>query len=193
MKKLYFYIILSLCLFMFSCGNRTSSDKESKDTLWNNKVQNTFYDMNLGDSISADSIIENLTSRNFTYYESPEERLCFTNYDGKVFSFGGFYWQNLTIYRLNGKFQMIDFTVSYTDETEALCNYRIIKRSIKRKYKLFNDSIKDQTQLAICTFWGKNNIAGCLTCFYGQVRNGSFRYIISLAYNDLNNTVSNDL
>lgn len=58
---------------------------------------------------------------------------------------------------------MIDFTVSYTDKTETLSNYQIIKRSIKRKYKLFNDSIKDQTQLAICTFWGKNNIAGCLT------------------------------
>lgn len=193
MKKLYFYIIFSLCLFMFSCGNRTSSEKKSKDTVWNNKVQNTFYDMNLGDSISADSIIENLTSRNFTYYESPEERLCFTNNDGKVFSFGGFDWQNLTVHRLNGKFQMIEFSVSYTDETEALCNYRIIKNYINRKYKLFNDSVRDQSQLAICTFWGKNNIAGGLTCFKGQVRDGSIRYLIVLEYNDLNNIVSNEL
>lgn len=44
-----------------SCNsNKTTSNKEELDTVWNEKVQNSFYDLKLGTPTSVEQIVNSL-------------------------------------------------------------------------------------------------------------------------------------
>lgn len=55
-------MLLGVCLC--SCNsNKTASNTEELDTVWNEKVQNSFYDLKLGTPTSVEQIVNSLENR----------------------------------------------------------------------------------------------------------------------------------
>lgn len=66
MKKFLVLCMLGL-LVVASCNNnkQTSSNGEKLDTVWNEKVQDTFYGLRLGDSLDVNTIVATLEAMVF--------------------------------------------------------------------------------------------------------------------------------
>ena len=85
-----------ICLFvgiaLNSCNsNKTISSKEQLDTVWNDKVQDSFYGLVWGNTIPLTVIVKTLENQGF-YYErqySSGEYLCFRAQQSRYFTFGG--------------------------------------------------------------------------------------------------------
>ena len=64
-----------------SCNsNKTTSNKEELDTVWNEKVQNSFYDLKLGTPTSVEQIVNSLEKHGFYFIKeySTDESLHFS-------------------------------------------------------------------------------------------------------------------
>ena len=63
---LFFGVLLGVCLC--SCSSKkTASNTEELDTVWNEKVQNSFYDLKLGTPTSVEQIVNSLEKQGFYF------------------------------------------------------------------------------------------------------------------------------
>ena len=63
---LFFGVLLGVCLCSCS-SNKTASNTEELDTVWNEKVQNSFYDLKLGTPTSVEQIVNSLEKHGFYF------------------------------------------------------------------------------------------------------------------------------
>lgn len=94
----YKIIIMSLItgIIFNSCNsNKTTSNKEELDTVWNEKVQNSFYDLKLGTPTSVEQIVNSLEKHGFYFIKeySTDESLHFRFHESQYFTFGGLTWE----------------------------------------------------------------------------------------------------
>ena len=67
-NKVFILICLLVGIAFNSCNcNKTTSSKEQLDTVWNEKVQDTFYGLVLGNTIPLAVIVKTLENQGFYY------------------------------------------------------------------------------------------------------------------------------
>lgn len=158
-------LLLGICLN--SCNNgKTAFNKDKLDTVWNDKVQDTFFGLTLGDTMSADSIVTYMQDKGFYFneYYSTNTLLHFTNSGSKYFSFGGFVWDFLYIGTYNNTLGCIRFSNTRKDKADALDCYNSVKAALDKKYSPTDVAIKDTITYAISKYCGRNKTTATVCC-----------------------------
>lgn len=168
MNKLVLFFCLLLGVSFCSCNsNKTASKTEELDTVWNEKVQDTFYGLKLGTYYSIEDIVQTLESHGFYWDKgySSDDELRFCSQQRQIFSFGGLNWEMLFINRSNNIFTGIAFMNSSLDKASSLSRYNSLKKKVGTKYSPTEISLKDTTIYAQTRYFGKNNIGATISCF----------------------------
>lgn len=169
-KPIYFLCLLAVILVASCNGCKTDSDSESLDTVWNEKIQDTFYGLKLGQSITPDSVDSALYRKGFyklsTY--STAEDLHFRPSHGVFFSFGGFSWEMLDVSLSDGKLFAIRFMNHSNDKASSLEGYNSIKGAMDNKYSPTIYTPKDTTNYATTYYFGNNNVNASVGCFRSE-------------------------
>ena len=163
---LFFGVLLGVCLCSCS-SNKTASNTEELDTVWNEKVQNSFYDLKLGTPTSVEQIVNSLEKHGFYFVKeySTDELLHFGTRQSRYFSFGGLSWTMLDIYRKGDVLQAVAFKNSSLDKAESIHDYNNIKNTIENKYLPTSVQPKDTTTYAQTRYFGRNNLGATVSCY----------------------------
>lgn len=190
MKKILLLISLFLGITLISCNNKGANSKNDKseeelDTIWNDKVQETFFDVTFGDSIN--DVIAKLENHGFYYNKSisTDVLLHFSSREGQYFSFGNMNWQMLDIFASNGRFNGIMFMNASDDKASALQNYNNIKKAIENKYSITEKPLNDTTLYAASLVFGKNQTAACVSCYRYETIGGNIKIGTDLTYKSM--------
>lgn len=164
----FFLVLISITTFicLFSCkgNNQSSNEVQIEDTLWNDKVQDTFYGVKLGEP--SYKIINALETNGFFIDKdiSTESELHFQKNNPRYFTFGGFVWTYLDVIINNKKFVGIAFWSPYKERNSALDSYNTLVRTLSNKYQLTNVEYKDSTTFGLKAIYGRNKTLGLITC-----------------------------
>lgn len=167
MKSIFLYLSIAISLIAsYSCGNHSKTENAQKevDTIWNEKVQDTFFGATFGDSVPK--VIEQLSANGFYLQKdiSSESLLHFRARQGKYFTFGNMTWEMLDIGAENGVFNYIRFINAKEDKASALSAYRNLENAIAAKYGLTEPTIQDTTLYAASLIVGKNQNSASVSC-----------------------------
>ena len=165
-------IFILFCLFIgisfISCNsNKTASNTEQLDTVWNEKVQDSFFGLTLGDSAEVDFIVANLQNKGFYFSNdcSSNTLLHFRSANSQYFSFGGLTWEMLDISIENNVLQKITFMNSSLDKAGAIGNYDGIKSAVDAKYSPTERILNDTTIYKKTSYFGRNGVSVNVSCF----------------------------
>ena len=183
----YKIIIMSLItgIVFNSCNsNKTTSNKEELDTVWNEKVQNSFYDLKLGTPTSVEQIVNSLEKHGFYFIKeySTDESLHFRFLESQYFTFGGLTWEMLDIYREGDVLQAVYFRNSSLDKAESIQNYNYIKDAIENKYLPTSVQPKDTTIYEKTLYFGRNNVGATISCFRYETVSKEIMISTTLSY-----------
>ena len=185
MKSIFLYLSIVVCLLAnFSCGNHSKTENAQKeiDTIWNEKVQDTFFGATFGDSVPK--VIDQLSENGFYLLEdvSSESWLHFRARQGKYFTFGNMTWEMLDIGAENGIFNYIRFSNASEDKASALSAYNSLKNTIAAKYVLTSPTIQDTTLYASSLIFGKNQTRAGVSCHRYETINRTIMIGVALEY-----------
>ena len=178
-----------------SCNsNKTTSNKEELDTVWNEKVQNSFYDLKLGTPTSVEQIVNSLEKQGFYFIKeySTDESLHFRFLESQYFTFGGLTWEMLDIYREGDVLQAVYFRNSSLDKAESIQNYNYIKDAIENKYLPTSVQPKDTTTYEKTLYFGKNNVRAAVSCYRYETVTKKIMIGTELSYSQKNIKPAND-
>ena len=183
----YKIIIMSLItgIIFNSCNsNKTTSNKEQLDTVWNQKVQNSFYDLKLGTPTSVEQIVNSLEKHGFYFIKeySTDESLHFRFHESQYFTFGGLTWEMLDIYREGDVLQAVYFRNSSLDKAESIQGYNNIKNAIENKYLPTSVQPKDTTTYEKTLYFGRNNVGATISCFRYETVSKKIMISTTLSY-----------
>lgn len=193
----YKIIIMSLItgIVFNSCNsNKTTSNKEELDTVWNEKVQNSFYDLKLGTPTSVEQIVNSLEKHGFYFIKeySTDESLHFRFLESQYFTFGGLTWEMLDIYREGDVLQAVYFRNSSLDKAESIQNYNNIKNAIENKYLPTSVQPKDTTTYEKTLYFGRNNVRAAVSCYRYETVTKKIMIGTELSYSQKNIKPAND-
>lgn len=193
----YKIIIMSLItgIVFNSCNsNKTTSNKEELDTVWNEKVQNSFYDLKLGTPTSVEQIVNSLEKHGFYFIKeySTDESLHFRFLESQYFTFGGLTWEMLDIYREGDVLQAVYFRNSSLDKAESIQNYNYIKDAIENKYLPTSVQPKDTTTYEKTLYFGRNNVRAAVSCYRYETVTKKIMIGTELSYSQKNIKPAND-
>ena len=193
----YKIIIMSLItgIVFNSCNsNKTTSNKEELDTVWNEKVQNSFYDLKLGTPTSVEQIVNSLEKQGFYFIKeySTDESLHFRFLESQYFTFGGLTWEMLDIYREGDVLQAVYFRNSSLDKAESIQNYNYIKNAIENKYLPTSVQPKDTTTYEKTLYFGRNNVRAAVSCYRYETVTKKIMIGTELSYSQKNIKPAND-
>ena len=193
----YKIIIMSLItgIVFNSCNsNKTTSNKEELDTVWNEKVQNSFYDLKLGTPTSVEQIVNSLEKHGFYFIKeySTDESLHFRFLESQYFTFGGLTWEMLDIYREGDVLQAVYFRNSSLDKAESIQNYNYIKDAIENKYLPTSVQPKDTTIYEKTLYFGRNNVRAAVSCYRYETVTKKIMIGTELSYSQKNIKPAND-
>lgn len=193
----YKIIIMSLItgIVFNSCNsNKTTSNKEELDTVWNEKVQNSFYDLKLGTPTSVEQIVNSLEKHGFYFIKeySTDESLHFRFLESQYFTFGGLTWEMLDIYREGDVLQAVYFRNSSLDKAESIQNYNYIKDAIENKYLPTSIQPKDTTIYEKTLYFGRNNVRAAVSCYRYETVTKKIMIGTELSYSQKNIKPAND-
>lgn len=193
----YKIIIMSLItgIVFNSCNsNKTTSNKEELDTVWNEKVQNSFYDLKLGTPTSVEQIVNSLEKHGFYFIKeySTDESLHFRFLESQYFTFGGLTWEMLDIYREGDVLQAVYFRNSSLDKAESIQNYNYIKDAIENKYLQTSVQPKDTTIYEKTLYFGRNNVRAAVSCYRYETVTKKIMIGTELSYSQKNIKPAND-
>ena len=193
----YKIIIMSLItgIVFNSCNsNKTTSNKEELDTVWNEKVQNSFYDLKLGTPTSVEQIVNSLEKQGFYFVKeySTDELLHFRFRQSQYFTFGGLTWEMLDIYREGDVLQAVYFRNSSLDKAESIQNYNYIKDAIENKYLPTSVQPKDTTIYEKTLYFGRNNVRAAVSCYRYETVTKKIMIGTELSYSQKNIKPAND-
>lgn len=168
-----------------SCNsNKTTSNKEELDTVWNEKVQNSFYDLKLGTPTSVEQIVNSLEKHGFYFFKeySTDESLHFSFRKSQYFTFGGLSWEMLDIYRKGDVLQAVSFSNCSLDKAESIQGYNNIKNAIENKYLPTSVQPKDTTTYEKTLYFGRNNVGATISCFRYETVSKKIMISTTLSY-----------
>ena len=193
----YKIIIMSLItgIVFNSCNsNKTTFNKEELDTVWNEKVQNSFYDLKLGTPTSVEQIVNSLEKHGFYFIKeySTDESLHFRFLESQYFTFGGLTWEMLDIYREGDVLEAVYFRNSSLDKAESIQNYNYIKDAIENKYLPTSVQPKDTTIYEKTLYFGRNNVRAAVSCYRYETVTKKIMIGTELSYSQKNIKPAND-
>ena len=168
-----------------SCNsNKTTSNKEELDTVWNEKVQNSFYDLKLGTPTSVEQIVNSLEKQGFYFVKeySTDELLHFGFRQSQYFTFGGLSWEILDIYRKGDVLQAVAFKNCSLDKAESIQDYNNIKNAIENKYLPTSVQPKDTTTYEKTLYFGRNNVGATISCYRYETVSKKIMISTTLSY-----------
>lgn len=186
-RLLFIIAIIAMIIGVTACkgegnSNTSSEDSTKVDTLWNDQVQDIFFDTPFG--ASREEVISNFRMHGFTLSDiSTENRLSF-DYKSKYYSFGGMSWEQLDVNLINGRFYSICFYNPRKDKTAALSDYEGIANILSKKYKLTDYDSGDTTVFFNKRAYGKNSCRASASCFRYEAINNEVFYASQLSYTD---------
>lgn len=150
-----------------SKNKQNSSNEEKLDTVWNEKVQDTFYGLRLGDSLDVYTIVATMEDHGFWLDKkySTENKLEFSSRQSQYFTFGGLGFEMLSIFRNDGIFSGVRFMNSSNDKASSLDVYSGIKNTMDSKYSPTSVTLNDSTVYAVTRYYGKNKVCAVVSCF----------------------------
>lgn len=193
----YKIIIMSLItgIVFNSCNsNKTTSNKEELDTVWNEKVQNSFYNLKLGTPTSVEQIVNSLEKHGFYFIKeySTDESLHFRFLESQYFTFGGLTWEMLDIYRKGDVLQAVSFSNCSLDKAESIQGYNNIKNAIENKYLPTSVQPKDTTTYEQTLYFGRNNVRAVVSCYRYETVTKKIMIGTALSYSQKNIKPAND-
>ena len=190
---LFFGVLLGICLCSCS-SNKTGSNTKELDTVWNEKVQNSFYDLKLGTPTSVEQIVNSLEKQGFYFIKeySTDESLHFRFLESQYFTFGGLTWEMLDIYREGDVLQAVYFRNSSLDKAESIQNYNYIKDAIENKYLPTSVQPKDTTIYEKTLYFGRNNVRAAVSCYRYETVTKKIMIGTELSYSQKNIKPAND-
>ena len=190
MKKTFYFVsilFISMVLFSTSCNNKvksntTQSSKPKVDTLWNDRVQDTFFGATLGDDISV--VKENFVKHELYLLKdvSTDELLHYLPTGRRFFSFGGEIWTNIDVFVDNGRFRGVRLMNVSNDKASALDLYNNLKDTVGKKYKLTQSELPDSTFYAKNVIYGKNDALAVIYCKRFETMKFNIRIGVFLEY-----------
>lgn len=187
-KTLLILSLTALFLCLFSCKNGIngkSSDKDSTkiDTLWNETVQNTFYNTQFGSS--QEQAIKNFTKHGFKLDNKISEKnfLDFYMPNKKGFIFEGTNWQDVQLKFIDGKFKEIRFLKCFNNPSKAVTTFKSLVDILSKKYKITNLYAFESEERYHRTVFGKTKINAEFSYFGIEASGGYVRF-------DSDNTIS---
>ena len=191
-KHLIFFAIIISAITLTSCGNGKTPDSKELDTVWNEKVQDTFYGATFGDSIAT--AVEQIESHGFWLNRSVsmEDFVSFRPKERMMFSFGGLGWKYLYITAVNGKFNHIEFMLPFSDKAAAMDEYNSVLNTVSQKYKITPVEITDTNTYAKCRIFGKNETAAYIVCDRYESVGNEIWFGCSLVYGTLKDFGTNN-
>ena len=180
---LFFCVLLEVCLYSCS-SNKTASNTEELDTVWNEKVQNSFYDLKLGTPTSVEQIVNSLEKHGFYFVKeySTDELLHFRFRQSQYFTFGGLSWTMLDMYREGDILQAVCFRNSSLDKAASIQGYNNIKNAIENKYLPTSVQPKDTTTYEKTLYFGRNNVGATISCFRYETVSKKIMISTTLSY-----------
>lgn len=194
-SKIFILFCLLIEISFISCNsNKTASNTEELDTVWNEKVQNTFYDLKLGTPTSVEQIVNSLEKHGFYFIKeySTDESLHFRFHESQYFTFGGLTWEMLDIYREGDVLQAVYFRNSSLDKAESIQNYNYIKDAIENKYLPTSVQPKDTTIYEKTLYFGRNNVRAAVSCYRYETVTKKIMIGTELSYSQKNIKPAND-
>lgn len=194
-SKIFILFCLLIEISFISCNsNKTASNTEELDTVWNEKVQNSFYDLKLGTPTSVEQIVNSLEKQGFYFVKkySTDELLHFRFRQSQYFTFGGLTWEMLDIYREGDVLQAVYFRNSSLDKAESIQNYNYIKDAIENKYLPTSVQPKDTTIYEKTLYFGRNNVRAAVSCYRYETVTKKIMIGTELSYSQKNIKPAND-
>lgn len=194
-SKIFILFCLLIEISFISCNsNKAASNKEELDTVWNEKVQNSFYDLKLGTPTSVEQIVNSLEKQGFYFIKeySTDESLHFRFHESQYFTFGGLTWEMLDIYREGDVLQAVYFRNSSLDKAESIQNYNYIKDAIENKYLPTSVQPKDTTIYEKTLYFGRNNVRAAVSCYRYETVTKKIMIGTELSYSQKNIKPAND-
>lgn len=194
-SKIFILFCLLIEISFISCNsNKTASNTEELDTVWNEKVQNSFYDLKLGTPTSVEQIVNSLEKHGFYFIKeySIDESLHFRFHESQYFTFGGLTWEMLDIYREGDVLQAVYFRNSSLDKAESIQNYNYIKDAIENKYLPTSVQPKDTTIYEKTLYFGRNNVRAAVSCYRYETVTKKIMIGTELSYSQKNIKPAND-
>ena len=194
-SKIFILFCLLIEISFISCNsNKTASNTEELDTVWNEKVQNSFYDLKLGTPTSVEQIVNSLEKHGFYFIKeySTDESLHFRFHESQYFTFGGLTWEMLDIYREGDVLQAVYFRNSSLDKAESIQNYNYIKNAIENKYLPTSVQPKDTTIYEKTLYFGRNNVRAAVSCYRYETVTKKIMIGTELSYSQKNIKPAND-
>ena len=194
-SKIFILFCLLIEISFISCNsNKTASNTEELDTVWNEKVQNSFYDLKLGTPTSVEQIVNSLEKHGFYFIKeySTDESLHFRFHESQYFTFGGLTWEMLDIYREGDVLQAVYFRNSSLDKAESIQNYNYIKDAIENKYLPTSVQPKDTTIYEKTLYFGRNNVRAAVSCYIYETVTKKIMIGTELSYSQKNIKPAND-
>ena len=199
--RLFFVIaIIAMIIGETACKgtgskNTSSEDSTKVDTLWNAKVQDTFFDTKFG--ASKEEVIKNFAKHGFRLDKEYSEKdfLVFYHTPKNRFEFGGLIWEGVQVFFTNKKFSAIRFFTPTKDKPTAISDFNSISEVISQKYRLTKIEPKDTLTYAVKRAYCKSGIIAWVTCYRYESFGKEIYFTAELGYHDTNITekVSDEL
>ncbi|MBQ9585418.1 MAG: hypothetical protein IJR20_05395 [Muribaculaceae bacterium] len=190
--RLFFVIaIIAMIIGETACKgtgskNTSSEDSTKVDTLWNAKVQDTFFDTKFG--ASKEEVIKNFAKHGFRLDKEYSEKdfLVFYHTPKNRFEFGGMTWENLNVHLANDKFYCIRFYTPTKDKATAISYFKDIAEEVSQKYKLTVIEPEDTTIYGKKRAYCKSGLRAVVSCFRYESVDKEIFYAATLGYMDEN-------
>ena len=194
-SKIFILFCLLIEISFISCNsNKTASNTEELDTVWNEKVQNSFYDLKLGTPTSVEQIVNSLEKHGFYFIKeySTDESLHFRFLESQYFTFGGLTCEMLDIYGKGDVLQAVSFSNCSLDKAESIQGYNNIKNAIENKYLPTSVQPKDTTIYEKTLYFGRNNVRAAVSCYRYETVTKKIMIGTELSYSQKNIKPAND-
>ena len=203
MNKIVISLIFVSCICLCSCKNinknanaiSNSSNTTVQDTVYNENIQNVFFDTPFG--ASQEEVIKNFEKHGFLPIKltSTDVLIHFNYIRGQNYSFGNMSWDMLDVGFNNGKFNSIYFINSSKDKATAFHNYESILSHVSAKYKMIEQIPQDTTIYKMSIGLSKGNRFVFVFCSRYETIQEKIKIGTVLQYYDRNydNEVSDEL
>ena len=199
MKRLFTYLLALMIIATFSsCNNKggTSNDKEEKkDTLYNDNIQDTFFDVPFGSS--KKELIAKFKEHGFMVVEdiSTDDFVHFASKKSSLFSFGNMSWEMLSVGFTNDKFDYIRIMNYGDDKASAIENYETVLSTLSAKYHMTEEEPEDTTVYRLSIGYSKQNRTVAVSCYRYETLGKNICIGVGLIYYDerFSNKVSDEL
>lgn len=155
-------VLIFIAILFISCFNSCKGNKkitgqsQGIDTVWNEKVQDTFYGVKLGEPMQ--NIINALNSNGLLLdLEKSGSIGCYRTRQQQLFEYGGISWK-FVFTNKGDEFDGITFMLPLQDKESAINHYNNVIEYMSRKYIFTDNNNTDSNTSQEKFVFGRNGV-----------------------------------